>query len=312
MQLIKDSIDLSDFMNEGVVDHAVNPASTWIQQVKDHFYAPQEKPLTRLPWAKTYNDFQFREGEVTLWAGINGHGKSMIVSEVCLSLAKQNERVCMASLEMKPYKTMARMSRQAFGHSEPALNYLDMFSDWTDGKLWIYDHTGSCKPATMLAVIRYAVDKFRITHFVVDNLMKVVEGEDKYNDQKDFVAGLCTIAHDTGVHIHLVLHVKKGKSEADKPNKFDIKGTGAITDLVDNVFIVWRNKPKEENMRTGDQSLYSDFDAYLNLVKQRNGETEGVYGLFFDTQSMQYLENSSDHPAHFKIEKHVYENEVEF
>ncbi len=35
--------------------------------------------------------------------------------------------------------------------------------------------------------------------------------------------------------------------EETQPNKFDIKGTGAITDLVDNVFIVWRNKKKENN-----------------------------------------------------------------
>lgn len=312
MQLIRDTIDLSDFMNEGAVEHAVSPASNWRQEVKDHFFKPAEKPLTRLPWLKTHRDFQFREGEVTLWAGINGHGKSMVVSEMCLGLAKQHERVCIASLEMKPYKTMSRMARQAYGADEPSIAYIDKFADWTDDKLWLYDHTGSCKPATMLAVIRYAVDKFRITHFVIDNLMKVVEGEDKYNDQKDFVAGLCTVAHDTGCHIHLVLHVKKGKSEGDMPNKFDIKGTGAITDLVDNVFIVWRNKPKEELERNNDRTKAAESDAILSLVKQRNGEAEGVYGLWFDRNSMQYVEDSQAHPKHFVLDNHVYAEEVQF
>lgn len=312
MQLIKDNIDLSMYMMESETEHAVNPASSWLSEVKQHFFAPQESPKTRLPWLKTHRDFEFRPAEVTIWGGINGHGKSMIVGHVVLGLMKQGERVCMASLEMKPVRTMARICRQAYGHDELSAHYLDDFSVWTDGKLWLYDHVGSCKPALILAVIRYAVDKYKITHFVVDNLMKVIAGEDDYNAQKDFINSLCVIAGDTGVHIHIVMHVKKGRTEGDLPGKFDIKGGGANVDLVDNAFIVWRNKPKEALAMTGDLSKSDEADATLVLVKQRNGESEGMYGFWFDRPSMQYIEDKHDQAKTLDVSRKIYSNEVEF
>lgn len=312
MQLIKD-IDLTDYMEESNVQHSVLPASSWKDEVIDYFFKPASAPKPRLPWMKTHRDFELRKGEVTLWAGMSGHGKSMLNGHACLSLMEQGQKMAIASLEMKPHRTMARMSRQAFGHSEPTRNYLTDFADWTDGKLWIYDHVGSVNPKTMLAVIRYSIDKFQVDHFVIDNLMKVIEGEDSYNEQKNFVNGLCAIANDTGCHIHLVLHVKKLKDEAQIPNKFDIKGTGAVTDLVENIIIVWRNKPKEaEYMNTGF-AKHEEPDAIILIVKQRNGDgenNEGKYGLWFDRASMQYMEQQDGHPRHMKIERFV--DEVDF
>jgi twinkle protein len=312
MQLIRDSIDLTGYMTDEPADHRVKPASDWTSEVIDHFWKPDESPKTRLPWLKTHGDFQLRPGEVSLWAGINGHGKSQIIGQVAHSMCLQGEQVALASLEMKPSSTMARMTRQAFGANFPPAQYIRDFSRWTDDKLWIYDHMGTSTPKTMAAVIRYAVDKFGVTQFVVDNLMKVVHGEDDYNAQKDFVNSLCVIAKDTGCHVHLLLHIKKLKNETDVPNKFDIKGSGAITDLVDNVFIVWRNKAKENAMRMGEAYEPDDPDCLLLLDKQRHGETEGRYRLFFDHGSMQYLENRSDLPKHYKAEIGISAEEVEF
>ena len=312
MELIPDHIDFSGYWEEPPAAHRVVPASGWLQDVIDDFYKPDETPRIRLGWRKTQADFYFRPGEVTLWAGINGHGKSQAVGQVVLDLMVQSERVCMASLEMSPRRLMGRMVRQANGSSLPPHKYIEQFHRWTDGRLWIYDHVGSSNPQTMLAVIRYAIDKFQVNHFVVDNLMKVVAGEDNYNGQKDFVNGLCQIASSTGTHIHLVLHVKKGKNEYDVPGKFDIKGSGAITDLVDNVFVVWRNKEKEKLTREGDQTLAPAPDMLLMLEKQRNGETEGKYQFWFDPQSFQYLEGRHDLPKLYSVDTGVTADAVEF
>lgn len=312
MDLIADTIDLSDYFEEKADEHRVLPASDWTSDVVDFFHKPDTMPKVRLPWRKTHSDFHFRPGEVSLWAGINGHGKSQIIGQVVHELCRNANRVALASLEMRPVATMARMSRQAFGGEMPPKHYIEKFGKWTDGKLWIYDHVGSSNPRTILAVIRYAVDKFDVHHFVVDNLMKVIAGEDDYNAQKDFVNGLCTVAKDTGCHIHLVLHIKKLKDEASIPNKFDIKGSGAVSDLVDNVFIVWRNKAKEAAMRMGEAFEPDDPDCLLILDKQRNGEAEGRYRLYFDAGSMQYLENRNDLPTHNKAELGVSIDEVTF
>lgn len=315
MQTIPDNIDFSGYEDEPESAHRILPASDWVQEVIDGFYNVAEVSHVRLGWKKTHDDFYFRPGEVTLWAGINGHGKSQAVGQVVLDLLTQEQRVCLASLEMRPDVSMRRMARQASGSRRPPVEFIRQFGKWTDGKLWIYDHYGSSNPRTILAVIRYAVDKFKVDHFVIDNLMKVVAGDDNYNGQKDFVDGLCQIASSTGVHIHLVLHAKKAKDENAPPGKFDIKGSGTVTDLVDNIFIVWRNKGKEDAERQGDHSMTQDPDMRLRLQKQRHGEgdeNEGDYGFWFDPQSLQYLENRHDLAKLYSIDTGATAEEVTF
>ncbi len=295
MQLIDDDLDLSSYLQEPEEAHKIRKASDWAEDVINDFWRPKEAPKAGLGFAKTRHDFEIRRGEVTLWAGINGHGKSQFVGQVVLNQLRDGQRVCMASLEMPPLRTMSRMSRQAFGGEQPPPDFVRKFSRWTDDRLWLYDHVGACRVEVMIAIIRYAAHTFGIDQFVVDNLTKVVDGEDNYNAQKDFVNRLCMVAHDTGVHIHLVAHVRKGKSENDQPGKFDVKGAGSITDLVDNVFIVWRNKAKEEAIRAGNLNYdRNEPDTVLQLEKQRNGETEGQYRFWFHPGSLQYLETTGE------------------
>lgn len=294
MQLIDDSIDFAAYM-EVPEDHKIKPASSWLHETVDMFYAPNEEGvMPGMLWQKTRDKVRFRPGEVSLWAGINGHGKSMFLSQVELDLCYQAQRVMVASFEMKPARQMHRMSRQASGSSLPSREFLELFSQWTDGRLWIYDHVGAVEWKKLIAVMRYAVANFGIQHFVVDSLMKCVKGEDDYNAQKDFVNALCAFALDHQVHVHLVHHMKKGESEHKTPGKFDVKGTGAITDQVDNLFIVWRNKKAAEE-NNGEPT------CVLACEKQRNGEFEGKFGFWFDPDSQQYVEALSEQPCAYGI-----------
>jgi len=294
MQLINDSINFADYMQEPE-HHNVNPASDWLKATIDAFYEPSnEARVPGMLWHKTMDKIKFRPGEVSLWAGINGHGKSMFLSQVVLDLCYQAERCMVASFEMKPVKQMHRMSRQASGSRLPDREFLEVFHQWTDGRLWLYDHVGSVEWRKVIAVMRYAVKEFGITQFVIDSLMKCVKGEDDYNAQKDFVNELCSFAQTHGAHVHLVHHVRKGESEHKAPGKFDVKGAGAITDQVDNVFIVWRNKKAEEE-NNGDPS------CLLLCEKQRNGEYEGKLGFWFDMESQQYVEMLSELPSMYGV-----------
>lgn len=295
MQLIPDSINFHEYMEEPEA-HAVRPASDWLEATIDAFYAPPDStPVPTMLWQKTRDKVKFRPGEVSIWAGVNGHGKSMFLSQVTLDLCYQAERVMVASFEMNPVKQMHRMSRQAYGGREPAIPFLNNFAKWTDDRLWIYDHVGSVEWRKLIAVMRYACKQFGITHFVIDSLMKCVKGEDDYNAQKDFVNELCAFAQSHNVHVHLVHHVRKGESEHKTPGKFDIKGAGAITDQVDNVFIVWRNKKAEQEDNNQEPT------AMLACEKQRNGEFEGKFGFWFDVESQQYLETIAEIPSRYGV-----------
>lgn len=294
MELIRDDIDFNAYQEEPE-SHKVRSASDFLQETIDAFYPPPNsirppKPL----WGKANGKIAFRTGEVSLWAGVNGHGKSMMLSQVSLDLLVQDEKLLVLSFEMKPFRQMQRMSRQAYAQDDPPIPFLTQFHKWTDGRLWMYDHNGAIKWQQVLAVCRYAQEKFGITQFVIDSLMKCVKGEDDYNAQKDFVNELCGFAQARQVHVHLVHHVRKGESEDKAPGKFDIKGAGAITDQVDNVFTVWRNK-KAERAQNNEPT------AMLKCDKQRNGEWEGMLGFWFDLSSMQYLEKNGTPPVRYTL-----------
>lgn len=307
--IVFDDVDFALYERETDAAQKVKPASVWVQELIDRINSPIKQKRAVMPWRKTHTQVQFRPGEVTVWGGANGQGKSLVTGQVGLSLCAQGEKVCVASFEMKPLKTLERMARQwsAFNVSDPAFHgnedairqFLDLygqFSEWTDGKLWLYDQQGTVTARQVCAVARYCAVEKGITHFVVDSLMKCVASEDDYNGQKMFVDELTAIARDHGMHIHLVHHIKKPADESHKPTKYDFKGTGAITDQVDNVIAVWRNKTKEKNRAAGKMVSDMEPDALLICDKQRNGEWEGQIGLWFDQTSMQYVGNPGDEP----------------
>ncbi len=308
-----DDIDFALYERETEAKQKIKPASVYVQELIDRIRNPIRTPRAYMPWRKTNGLIQFRPGEVTLWGGANGHGKSLVTGQVGLGLCSQDERVCVASFEMKPLKTLERMCRQASGTNPNHPAYAGMpeatdnliqqyteFKEWTDTRLWLYDQQGEVDADKVCAVVRYCAKELQITHFVVDSLMKCVAGEDDYNGQKAFVNQLTAIARDHNMHIHLVHHIRKPADESHKPNKYDYKGSGSITDQVDNVISVWRNKPKEKKREAGALvDAAAEPDCFLICDKQRNGEWEGSIGLWFDPESQQFLAAHGDEPSRY-------------
>lgn len=69
--------DIEDFeMPQSVA--SIKDASTYVEEVKEAFLNPVISQGDHLPWPKTHDNLRFRPGEVSLWMGINGHGKSML------------------------------------------------------------------------------------------------------------------------------------------------------------------------------------------------------------------------------------------
>ena len=286
-----EEIDFDKFLRTPPEAAKVKPASSYQQMIIDSYYGDNPDPGCFLPWHKTHSHIKLRKGELSIWAGVNGHGKSMLLNQICLSLMAQSERICIASLEMKPRATLKRMSRQFVGVEEPTPEYIRRFFDWTIDRLWLYDQIGTVKSDRMYAVAQYCIRELEITHFVIDSLMKCGMRNDDYSAQKEFVDRLSTLAKDTNTHIHLVTHSRKGEKEDKVMDKFDIKGAGEITDMADNVFIVWKNKKKEAALNAGNikPELEGKPDAMLIVDKQRNGEWEGKISLWYHRASFQLL-----------------------
>lgn len=290
--MIKES-ELNSYMNErDTSEHAnVKPAIEFLDDLIAFFNIDEVSSGASLPWAKTHEQFRLRSGEVTLWAGFNGSGKSLVLGQIMLHLLK-DQKACIASLEMKPVTTLARMCRQALGSNNPTNEYVMRFCERGGDKLWLYNQLGTVNSERIISVIHYAAEKLGVRHFVIDSLMKCGIADDDYTGQKRFVDRLCAAAKDTGCHIHLVAHSRKSQDELTPPNKMDVKGSGSITDQVDNVMTIWRNKRKEQALAAGkaDDKTMNEADTLIICDKQRNGEWEGKIGLWFDKSSFRFVD----------------------
>jgi twinkle protein len=173
---------------------------------------------------------------------------------------------------------------------------IEDLSSWTDGLLWLYDQQGQVSPERILAVGRYCHEQLGVNHLIVDNLLSCGIPEDGYDQQKQFVLSLATHAHDTGQAVHLLAHSRKVADETKPPGKFDVRGSASITDLADNVFSIWRNRPKEQAQEQGDHSKDGEADALLTVCKHRHGEWEGRIQLWFDRSSQTYLQSATEQP----------------
>lgn len=251
----------------------------------------------RMPWKKVDNRLLLRAGEVSLWAGINGHGKSEVVGHIVAHAAFiQGFRSCIASMEFKPARWLRRMYRQVSGLPNPTPEYLRHISYTTDELLWVFDCVGTAKADRIVEVFSYAARRYGIELFVIDNLAKLGLGEDDYNGQKGLIDRLTDFAREHDVHVILVHHMRKGEDESRPSGKMSVKGTGAITDMVDTVVEVFRNKKREEAIakltREGidiPNEVLEMPGAMLITHKQRHGEHEPKILLWFDPASHQYL-----------------------
>jgi twinkle protein len=190
-----DDFDFNAYMTDTDAAHKVKPAGFWEDDLNAEFLDQGSGPVhPRLPWPRLREKIALRPGEVSLWFGFNGHGKSLLLGQAVLSLCAQDSRCCVASFEMRPRKTLARMARQFADAGQPGPRQVKDFVQWAQGKLWLYDQTSTVEAERVYAVIRYCVDKLKVQHFVVDNLTKCVAADDDYAGQKAVVDKLTALA----------------------------------------------------------------------------------------------------------------------
>jgi len=212
----------------------------------------------------------------------------------------QGFRVCIASMEMQPRRTLMRMVKQAAGwRSEadaPAIPYIRSIHGWLSDKLWLFAVTGTAKSERMLEVFEYAHKRYGINLFVIDSLAKCGFDEDDYNGQKQFVDRLADWKNRLGVHVMLVAHPRKNGGEEQDTGKMDVRGSAAVTDMADQGGTIWRNKKKQAAIQKAqskgqepDEETRNKPDAVLFWWKNRNGTWEGQLSLWWHEPSNQYL-----------------------
>jgi twinkle protein len=298
-EALQQGVDRDEIIETVAAAKRIEPADlrtplSYVEEVVAMFAGPSIATTgATLPWPGLQDRIRLRPAELSVWTGINGHGKSDLLGHVMVDLIKQGERVCVFSGETMPRKLLYRLIQQACATAAPTEGYVRAAHGWLDGSLWIFDRTGNADQQALFEAFRYAAKRYRVTHFFVDSLLKCGLAEDDYTGQKRFIEQLCDFKNEFNVHVHLVAHARKGQDESRAPGKMDIRGGGALTDLPDNVFSVWRNKAKEAK---GEPKGEGDRDAEVQCLKQRATGDEPLMRLWFDHTCLQFKQSPTWHP----------------
>lgn len=295
MNFVPDTVDLNAYMGGPDFSAQVRNASEFQNLVLERLRPPEARERHPSMLLAKGHGIEFRPGEVTAWVGYNGHRKSMFTSQVALDLAVQRQRILIVSLEMDPADTLVRMTRQATGYAVPGRDMVVKFHEWTDDRLWMFDHVGSLSVDHAFALCRYFADVHKGTHVILDSMMMICTSEERLDEQKRFSTGLVRLAQETKMHVHVITHCRKPASgdEAKLPSRYEIRGSSAISDQAHNVMIVWMNKSKyaklEEN--SNDFEAMEQPCAVIKCDKQRNGKWEGKIKLWHHEGSLRFCDD---------------------
>jgi twinkle protein len=173
---------------------------------------------------------------------------------------------------------------------------------WLNEHFLAYHKVGEAELDDIVRVWGYAARKYGCFHFVLDALLRVKGVKvDDLDAQRQVCNKLLEFAGTFGVHVHLVAHSKKPDARHDPrrtwPSKFDISGSGDLSNLVHNVVCVWRNAGKEEALfeanlmdagdpdRANAERMWAQReDSLLVVQKQRKTGQEGHKRFWFDKE----------------------------
>jgi len=299
-----DNVNLSDYHE---VRHEIKSPANFTTALMDHFEKDPNQHGCVLPWPSASN-LRFRSGEVSLWSGQNGHGKSAMLSQAMLWFMRdgwsdKKEKFLVISPEFDPMRNIARWVQQIVAKLPGQIEGSDVISAcaWLEGKVLIYDVVGSVEIDDICNLIRYAVQEHGITSVILDNLtvLQLPRSNDTNVAQAELITRLVEVTRSTGCHLHAVCHTRK-PAKGEPVSRYNIRGASQLVDLVDNVLCVSRNEDKEKKLASHDldedhrQEISGWSDSRLHVLKQRHGSAWlGTAGLYFDVYSMRWSEQQN-------------------
>jgi twinkle protein len=237
----------------------------------------------------------WRYNEYSVWSGQNYSGKSTILNQVIIDLAVKGIPVCIASLEMPPKRylrwAMVQYTHNAFPSPERVHNAMRTIGHM----IYVVDLQSDCEIGALLDKFKYAARRYGCRHFVIDSLMMIkTDSKRELEHQASICKSICAFAKEYNVHVHLVAHPRKGTDDDERPGKVDVMGTGHITNLADNVFIMWRPSEELKEKARSKNKYEIPPDAILYVKKNREIGTSGKVKLWFNATTKSYTEDENE------------------
>ena len=224
----------------------------------------------------------FRTGELTIFSGPTGCGKTTFLSQMSLDYCSQNVPTLWGSFEIRNTRLMAKMLRQIAPKSPDLMNAEELQilqSRFEALPMYFMDHFGSTVFEDVLDTMEYAVLVHGVKHILLDNLQFMLSGQDNGNIDKfaiaDKVIGqLREFCSKRNVHITLVVHPRKEEDGAALGLN-SISGTAKATQEADLVVLL-------QNTGLGEENAINSSRRFVEVKKNRFDGTLGSIALAFN------------------------------
>ncbi|KAM5271259.1 twinkle mtDNA helicase isoform 2-T2 [Ctenodactylus gundi] len=223
-----------------------------------------------------------RKGELTVFTGPTGSGKTTFISEYALDLCTQGVNTLWGSFEISNVRLARVMLTQfAVGRLE---EQLDKYEEWADRfedlPLYFMTFHGQQSIKSVIDTMQHAVYVYDVCHVVIDNLQFMMGHEQLSSDRiaaQDYIVGAFRkFATDNSCHVTLVIHPRKEDDDKELQTA-SIFGSAKASQEADNVLIL-----QDRKLVTGPGK------RYLQVSKNRFDGDVGVFPLEFNKSSLTF------------------------
>jgi twinkle protein len=213
-------------------------------------------------------------GLTSVWTGKNGSGKSTLLNQIIANSVDQEYKICIYSGELSNSLlrywielSMAGRNNIEFKPAEKGEiasikvkpEKVNALRSWYGNNLIVCDSTKNREPKNLLEKFKQVYKVYGTKLFVVDNLMTLDFGgysNDIFEKERKFMQDCADFAEKYEVHVAVITHPIKTK---EKITKDCIRGSGHITNIAHQVYMVHRMNDKE---------LLED-NTYIEVAKNR-------------------------------------------
>ncbi|MDP2436558.1 MAG: bifunctional DNA primase/helicase, partial [archaeon] len=223
-----------------------------------------------------------RPGELSIFTGPTGMGKTTLLSLVSLDLAMSGVNTLWGSFELNNIRLAKKMMNQ-FANKNLAdpqhLPEFDMIADqFRELPLYFLRFWGSTSVEDVIEAMEYALYVHDVRHVVLDNLQFMAGGRavgaDKFQVLDYAIEQFRCFATHKNVHISLVIHPRK-QAEHVQLHMSDVFGTAKAIQEADNVIIL---QSRPHGGRT------------LEIKKNRFDGVTGTFPIIFERMSDRFRE----------------------
>lgn len=188
-----------------------------------------------------------RKGELTVFTGPTGSGKTTFISEVALDLCMQGVNTLWGSFEINNVRLAKIMLTQfAMERLEDNLEQYDFWADkFEELPLYFMTFHGQQNIKAVLDTMQHAVYLYDINHVIIDNLQFMMGQEnltvDKFAVQDHIIGAFRKFATSSCCHVTLIIHPRKEEDDRELQTA-SIFGSAKASQEADNVLILQEKK----------------------------------------------------------------------